>query len=66
MSKKSAKVEYLIKAHQAETIAAQFAESFLKSSWLSIAAGYRELAEAEEPTISREKASPTSPTSPQK
>jgi hypothetical protein len=42
--------EYLAKAEEAEALAAGFpdTDSFMKSSWLTIARGYRELAELEQ------------------
>jgi hypothetical protein len=42
--------EFLAKAKEAEALAASFPETdtFPRSSWLDIARGYRELAEAEQ------------------
>ena len=60
--------EYLSKAKEAEALAAAFpdTDSFMKSSWLTIARGYRELAEGERAKgSSSAQASPASPTEPQ-
>jgi hypothetical protein len=50
-NKKEPAEKYLAKAAQAEEIASTFAEGFLKESWLTIARGYRELAEAEQANV---------------
>ena len=36
--------EYLVKAEEAELQAAKAADALIKSSWLRVAAGYRDLA----------------------
>ena len=47
MSAKNSYEEYVARAREAEALAAQLEDEFLKSSWLNIAQGYRDLAEAE-------------------
>ncbi len=47
VSDKGSYEEYTAKAKEAEAMADQLEDEFLKSSWLNIARGYRELAEAE-------------------
>jgi hypothetical protein len=50
MGNKKLAEEYLAKAKEAEALSASFpdTDTFPKSSWLDIARGYRELAEAEQ------------------
>jgi hypothetical protein len=67
MSEKTHLEEYLARANEAEAMAAKFpdTDTFPKSSWLDIARGYRELAEAEQakgpPSAQPSLASPTDP-----
>lgn len=44
--------EFLVKARQAQALADGFPDTapFYKTSWLGIAQGYRDLAEAEQPS----------------
>ena len=63
MSDQTLIAEYLVKAKQAQVLADGFPDtaSFFKASWLGIAKGYRDLAEAEQSSApSSEGTSPAS------
>lgn len=47
---KSKRGEFLAKAREAEAIAAQATDAFMRENWLTIAVRYHELAEGEQQT----------------